>query len=55
MFTATPFRVFLPLDPLTRAESYGTVRVSGKKRGGVQNYARERVNRLTSAIEASKT
>jgi hypothetical protein len=50
-----PFHVFLPVDPLTRAESYDTVRVSGKKRDRAQDYARERVNRLSIAIEASKT
>jgi hypothetical protein len=49
--SATPFHVFLPLDPRTRAESYDTVRVSGNKRDS----ARERVNRLTIAIEASNT
>src|SRR5918993_2210835 len=31
--SATPFHAFLPLDPLTRAESYDTVHVSGNKRG----------------------
>jgi hypothetical protein len=45
---ATPFHVSLPLDPLTRAESYDTVSVSGKKRGS----SRGRVDRLTIGVEA---
>ena len=51
---ATPFHDFLPLDPLTRAESYDNVPVSGQKRDCAHDYARERVSLFTLSIETSQ-